>query len=599
MQVFNTQNRFAVLSDGNLQKSKTSVKKEYSLNSESKKFKEKTLDKKQKESFYRIIKKYSKKIPAEMRSDVKKKAVNYLATSISIDSFETRKEDLRKKLNEVVQEIQKAKEEEAAKQLKLKKYFDEIGRGLGGNPDGYEDLDKESKSALSRCWKGLIDTVSGFGYLGIAVYYNLLRDPSWTYVTDDNYNDRLRTADNWNEANYGQWAWGTIFMFGGLALHWLACKIAGKEMPWKKSLVAIAAASMAIPGWNWAGYQGQALGESLGMTSDVAGYFAAIFTGLAEGPIQEAMTTLGNFLSDSEERKKFKSDPKEYLKDFAKRFGLSITLGAIPGDVWQLVYNACQTNNANIFLTSLAVGLAVATCNVGYAKIVDKIFASKCCKKTLSKSDSMEYLSKAYQQDDIKNDDDKGKKKVPLGGRDAAQNYGSVDSSSSSSSSSDDSYTLDVKTPEFYTKSTLVQPSASSSASSLDSASASSSNFSGNKDNLSSAKGKNNNPKGYFSSEEKYTYLDPLLTPVTPTTSRSDNLVAIDNFVSSGGGNVIPDDVRNRLDSIQQNRTSASAIVNISKNNQTVVTQQSSSSNSSSSTPPCKKSSVARQLTFT
>lgn len=122
--------------------------------------------------------------------------------------------------------------------------------------------------------------------LGLIVYYNLWRDFWWTYTTLDRFGPNLRSSDNWNAENYAQFLYGSLAMICAIPFHFVFARLTKRAFSIKDCVIVILAASAAIPVWNEAGRQGQILGESLRFSEQNAAYFAAIFTGVGEGPTQ-------------------------------------------------------------------------------------------------------------------------------------------------------------------------------------------------------------------------------------------------------------------------------------------------------------------------
>lgn len=214
----------------------------------------------------------------------------------------------------------------------------------------------------------LTGKIAATGTLGVAVYYNIVRDLTWAQLTYQYYNLEFKTADTWHEANGSQWLYSTAAMCVAILPHYLACQASKQKMPWSTAFVNIITASLAIPGWNIAAKLGNSWGKSLGMSPTAAGYFSGLFTGLAEGPIQEAVTSLGQYITAPEEKAKYAANPGQYFIQFLKRFLFSATFGAIPGDVWQFIYNAGKTNEIGSIPTGLTIASGVAFCNIMYDK---------------------------------------------------------------------------------------------------------------------------------------------------------------------------------------------------------------------------------------
>ena len=207
-------------------------------------------------------------------------------------------------------------------------------------------------------------------FIGTANYVNFVRDGLWSYFTADYLGLDLKTAAHWSEANAAQWLYPTLAMLAALLPLYAACQASKQIMPWTNAFISITAASLAIPGWNIAAKEGIAWGKRLGMSAISAGYFSSLFTGLAEGPIQEIVTSFGQLLTIDEEKKLYKEKPRQYVIDFLKRLGLSATLGAIPGAVWQLAYYAAEDYD---FSPVLVVALAVMISNKLYALTKDAL----------------------------------------------------------------------------------------------------------------------------------------------------------------------------------------------------------------------------------
>lgn len=224
----------------------------------------------------------------------------------------------------------------------------------------------------------VLSLLESSGTLGMMVYYNFFRDFVWTYATYDDVGYSLRYDDRWNDENYAQWMYGTLGMIFAMFLHAFLCWIMQRQMPFLIVVVIILSASFAIPGWNIAGRWGSKIGQNnLGLSSINAGYFAGIFTGLAEGPIQELTDTLFNFLYDVYKRNETKENFSDNFspKSVFKRFLFSLFIGCIPGDVWQLVYTAGFEYNIGPQGTGLLVALGVGISNVGYGVAKAKFFA--------------------------------------------------------------------------------------------------------------------------------------------------------------------------------------------------------------------------------
>ncbi len=199
-----------------------------------------------------------------------------------------------------------------------------------------------------------------------AIFYNFVRDLSWTYVTFNQWgfgNQGPNTDPD--EQFYAQWLYPTLLMSATLLTRAAISKCTNQPIAVKKEAIALVAASCAIPTWNSAGALGLRIGEEK-FEPIPAAYFAGLFSGIAEGFLQELITTLGTLWIDEKERKQAKNHPLAYP---SKKLGLSISYGAIPGAIWQWVYVACTCNNASVTATMLSVALIVGSSNYCYAKV--------------------------------------------------------------------------------------------------------------------------------------------------------------------------------------------------------------------------------------
>ena len=134
-------------------------------------------------------------------------------------------------------------------------------------------------------------------------------------------------------------------------------------------------ASAAIPTWDYGQVLGIAQGQSMGMSTISAGYYASMYTGLFEGATQTALITALNTCAgryrEGESLASWDS-AKDVLINVLKALPLGVTIGAVPGAVWQLVYNACfVAASAHLVAGGLAVAAAVCAANIVTTRLID------------------------------------------------------------------------------------------------------------------------------------------------------------------------------------------------------------------------------------
>lgn len=213
----------------------------------------------------------------------------------------------------------------------------------------------------------------------IPVSYNLVRDIIWASFCFG-YADRHAGNPSETESQLLQWALPTIGMFIVLKMQSdISRRLFATRTGEQKSAISLVAASVAIPLWNQASVLGKKFYESRGWSPTMAGYLSAPFCGLAEGPTQELITVLFSVLFNDQERKSLQENPNIYFKNFLAKMGFSVTLGIIPGAVWQLISQACATHDVNVGVSVIAVAFGVAASNLGYlymqGKMIDFINA--------------------------------------------------------------------------------------------------------------------------------------------------------------------------------------------------------------------------------
>lgn len=232
--------------------------------------------------------------------------------------------------------------------------------------------------------------------------YNFARDLTWAFFAFQKLGMKCRYSSDVDSQFYAQWTFSTLAMFPLLRTHAAVNKFLVRGKP-QKGAIATLAASLSIPVWNKAGQLGQNIGEQLQFSSVTAGYFAAIFTGIAEGSTQELIISLCSLLFIEQERQQFKLNPQKYLLRFSIKMGFAATVGMLPGAVWQLIANACDTNNVNLILSTIAVAFGVGLCNITYTQLQEK------CLATGDAGNDDEYDTDGDSDSDNDNNDEKNK----------------------------------------------------------------------------------------------------------------------------------------------------------------------------------------------
>lgn len=215
----------------------------------------------------------------------------------------------------------------------------------------------------------------------IPVSYNFVRDIIWASLCFS-YLGREVSNHSETESQVLQWAFPTLGMIFVLKMQSaINRRIFLTKAGEQKSAISLISASASIPLWNQACNFGKKFYQSRGWGSTSAGYLAAPFCGLVEGPAQELVTALFSVLFIDQERNLWQENPKIYLKNFLAKMGFSITLGVIPGAVWQLLAQAFQDNEVNLAISVIVLALGVAVSNTGYVflqgRMIDIINAPK------------------------------------------------------------------------------------------------------------------------------------------------------------------------------------------------------------------------------
>lgn len=220
----------------------------------------------------------------------------------------------------------------------------------------------------------------------IMLYFGFCRDSVWTYAAEDECNEQQQVV----LPLLGMLTGLLLLIFAQALLKYLAgSKKSVKETvvaTAKQSVLPIAAGVAAIPGWNVVVEQVTHLYVSKGMSAAKAGYIAGLFPGFVEGPLQQVIITLGNF-AYSAEREQYYKNSRGYLLNAGRDILLSVVPGFIPGNIWQLVYNACKTNKISTIPAIISVSFSVGMSSLGCA-MLQKSIKSKSCKKTETEADS-------------------------------------------------------------------------------------------------------------------------------------------------------------------------------------------------------------------
>jgi hypothetical protein len=183
------------------------------------------------------------------------------------------------------------------------------------------------------------------------LYLNFLRDFVWEYFSKENLSLLGQVTDDEQAQWLAQFCWATFIMMRAAISHKSVHRSTAKE-----KYIPLVAAAAAIYPWNYGQHLGTLVGQQFFKISpNQAAYFSSLFTGVFEGATQYVVTKVGHVLVDANERNDLT------VKSLFKEFGLSITIGAVPGSIWQVMSMACR--NTNSFLASGIVASSVAIVN--------------------------------------------------------------------------------------------------------------------------------------------------------------------------------------------------------------------------------------------
>lgn len=204
-----------------------------------------------------------------------------------------------------------------------------------------------------------------------------LGDAIWSALSYLNFGINLKPTNNTNFDIRGQWAGQQLYSTVGMGLLGIAIAAwykSKKEYAKSVDVMTIAAAgSLSLYAWDRAQTSGIDYFKKIGYPDNVAGYLSSIFTGFAEAITQFLFLKIVNLFLNKEEYNLFKNTATIYFKRLLSETGLNITIGLIPGAVWQLVYNAAVINTIGALATGMSVAIAVALSNIFSMKCIQGI----------------------------------------------------------------------------------------------------------------------------------------------------------------------------------------------------------------------------------
>ncbi len=208
-----------------------------------------------------------------------------------------------------------------------------------------------------------------------AVVYNLCRDVLWGYlsITNDGFN--WQTTDSIGQKFGAQWLYPTVFMASVFALKYLS-------FTKRKMIIAdtaiIAGASIAIWAWNLAEYINVNNLKAKGYSDSSAHYLSFWATGLAEGLTNCIVNPVITRTPEITKQICKKHSLENVLNAFgiasclesfqlmiriAHSFLVGLTLGAIGGAVWEVVFMASVQGGLDPLLGGICIALSVGLCN--------------------------------------------------------------------------------------------------------------------------------------------------------------------------------------------------------------------------------------------
>lgn len=221
-----------------------------------------------------------------------------------------------------------------------------------------------------------------------------LGDAIWSALSYLNVGMNLEKTNDTDFDSQSQWAgqqlYSTIAM--GLLGIALACWY-GSKKAYAKSTDVIAttvAGSLSLYTWDRAQSFGIAYFKHIGYSDDHAGYLSSLFTGLAEAITQFLFLKIVKLLTHDKEYLFLKNKFKVYSAHLGCETALNLSIGLIPGAVWQLVYNAAVIYFFGAMGTGLSVAISVALSNIFTMKCIQTITKSESYKKCLKMDASEE-----------------------------------------------------------------------------------------------------------------------------------------------------------------------------------------------------------------
>jgi len=253
--------------------------------------------------------------------------------------------------------------------------------------DGYQLIENSSNSCFAASAVSSVNTcLKNNEGLTAAVIINFMRDFMWAFLSAVGVDAAFRTTPTIDFSSMGvfhsepfaqqllsQQVWGTLAMIAGVLVVKAVCKargVAGVDM--KELLTYVLAAALAIALWNCGFALGTYIGSAAGVSPMVAGLILApLFTGVFEGTVQHLVRYVVKLVRDPKALEELKEKPMAAVKELF----LNMTIGAIPGAMWQIIFFAAIALAP--WQVALLVALSVAICNIACSKLIDKLMKPK------------------------------------------------------------------------------------------------------------------------------------------------------------------------------------------------------------------------------
>lgn len=243
------------------------------------------------------------------------------------------------------------------------------------NPHLPADLPVGSRSTTT--YFGLEHEV--FKAIQWGVVYNFIRDTLWGYLSIKHQGFNLNKTENMHEQMYAQFVYSSLAMIAVLLVKY---SMADKKTKYSSDIAAIAGSSLAILSWDAAQTAAIKGFVNRGCSVTTANFLASLATGPAEG-----ITVWGvsSFVARSLEitAKTYKNITNRetchlsmilgfstlkgllyFIQRLLRGLIMSITVGALGGAVWQIVFTAMVLGNLEPLLGGLIIAIAVAGCNL-------------------------------------------------------------------------------------------------------------------------------------------------------------------------------------------------------------------------------------------